>query len=1093
MQARSIYASLLIYLIPLGGVAVHAVDIIEDFSQVDSNMDIAATGQTSSPGLIKHPLSIYAWGGWNNAPAESGNTQLRYVSSGEVQYRGDASLAGTYLISRFDVSCDLDVIEFHKTRSASRKTSFLVRDAATQNWYITDPLEQAVGNARYNVTELNWWPVVDGNAELNGDTFVPLSFGGQTAWPDITIDGAGVHCDGDGSGPLEWNKLMLLEAGSNQPPVVEAGPDREVTLPDGGQIALAGTASDDGNPIPPGQLTITWSVLSQPEGANVTFTPSANVLDPNATFDQAGQYELQLTADDGLLQASDSLMVTVLAKKLETVSLLPLDDTFIRANRETNTHGDSTDLRARNDGSWTSYLKFNIWQVPGNPVRIKLKLYAKDNMPNARVWAAQYGPSGEWFEDTLSWATSDIVNGAVLATIDSVVKGEFYEFNVTDLLVESDGRATLGLTSSSTGNTDFSSKEDATPQRPELIVAYDSRQAHHPLPVNGAAEVHPGAVLSWIAAEGSTQDRIFVGTDPNNLELAATLTVTNDPINGELFDPPSELEIGQTYYWQIVTSAGVAGPVWTFTVMETHPDLPISLTPVDGGTDLRVPEDVAFRYATTPDAAPEGYNLYISSDRALVENLDPTVVIPDVHVDYSDADGIDVRQFVDFLPLTTYYYRFEGTSAGGSWPNAIQSFTTTFFVNLDGENDPASGIAWSANRGATTSPADVAHRGVSSLRLDYNGESSAIATFNRPRDFADPNVDGLTLFMRGMAANAEASLAVTLTDAAGTESTVAATVDVTDEDPWQAVDLDIADFAVDLSQVTQLTVTVTSSGTGILYIDDLCLYAPVDENGLLGFLVRYPFEVDGRDAGPQGLDLELRSKGTGSYEIHPDAAVGAGAFRIHGSGENFENGAYGQRPGDDNLDIKAAVTVSLWMKEDGTQADNPWAGLFGEGLDNPSYMRKQAFQVLRASNSRVRWKCNRNNDPNATSPEGADNLFYTNGFSGPDTRDGQWHHIAATYDSELGHTLYVDGLKRLFLATTGLIDDPADGAGIMVGAKDHEEIDSQLTGDPTHFFFGWLDEIVCYDRALSGAEIDLIYRRGVVVEGDANGNGMLDD
>lgn len=177
------------------------------------------------------------------------------------------------------------------------------------------------------------------------------------------------------------------------------------------------------------------------------------------------------------------------------------------------------------------------------------------------------------------------------------------------------------------------------------------------------------------------------------------------------------------------------------------------------------------------------------------------------------------------------------------------------------------------------------------------------------------------------------------------------------------------------------------------------------------------------------------------------------------------------------------------MKEDGTQADSPWAAFFGEGLDNPSYMRDQSFQVLRASNNRLRWKCDRGSDPNAT---GENTLWYINGNDGPDTRDGKWRHIVATYDAGLGHAIYIDGLQRVFVPGSGLIDDPGDGAGIMVGAKDWEEVGGSLTGDPKHFFFGWLDEIVVYNRALAPAEIDLIYRQGVIIDGDLNGDGVLD-
>ena len=1091
MTLRKVRVGIVVCLVVMTGAQVRGDDIIEDFTSVTSNMDIAAQPQSSSPGLVKHPDSTYAWGGWNNAPAGSSNSQLRYVSSAEAQYRGMASEAGTYLISRFDVTCDLAVIEFNQTRS-TRKVGFLVRDAATQNWYISDSVEQGVARVRHDVTALSWWPVIDGNAELNGDTFVPLSFGAPGPWPGITIDAGGVHCDGEGASPLEWNLIMFLEAGSNLPPEVEAGPDRETSIPEGARVALAGSALDDGNPVPPGALTLTWSVLSGPEGATVTFDPGPDVADPNAVFDTPGEYTLQLEADDGQLQTADTVTVIVWAKKFEAIVLTPADDTFIRQNREDNTHGDKVDLRVRADGNWTSYLKFDMWLVPGNPVSATLRLYAKDGMPDARVFSARFGPSGEWFEETLSWANCDIVNGDILDTIAPIVGGQFYEFNVAGLFIESNGWATLGLTSSSGSNTDFSSKEDAEDQRPELIVLYDATQASFPLPEPGAVNVHPAEILNWIAGAGSTQDQVFLGTDPNDLALAGTVTVTGDA-KGETFDPlgAGELEIGQTYYWQIVGNNGAAGPVWSFTVMQVHPSIPTSVTPEDGAADLIVPDEVAFRYTTLPDAVPDAYHLYVSSDAALVESLDPSVRVSNIHVGYDEARGIDARGVVDYAPLTTYYYRFEGTRAGGgSWPNAIQSFTTGFFVGVEefenGLVDANRGVTWTGSAVV----GDAAHTAAGSLQLDYAaGSSSALGTFDKPRDWDDPNIAVLTLFVRGTTANAEAALSVTLEDASGVSGAVECTVDVTDEDPWQAVNIDVAEFGVDLANVKKLTVTVTSEGAGTLFVDDVRLYAPVDETALLGFIARYPFDVDGRDAGPGNLDLALHTKGTGSYEIDADTAVGAGSFRIHGSGIDFQNGAYARRPGDDNLAIEAAITVSLWMKEDGTQADSPWAGLFGEGLDNPSYMRKQSFQVLRASNSRLRWKCNRLFDPTTT---GEDKLWYYNGQDGPDTRDGKWHHVVATYDANVGHTIYVDGLERAFAPGTGLIDDPADGAGIMVGAKDWEEVGGSLTGEPTHFFFGWIDEVVVYDRALSAAEIDLIFRQGVVLAGDLNGNGVID-
>ena len=91
---------------------------------------------------------------------------------------------------------------------------------------------------------------------------------------------------------------------TNTAPVVDAGPDQTITLP--ATAALDGTVSDDG--LPAGTLTTTWTQVSGPGTA--TFGAAGSV-DTSATFSTAGTYVLRLTADDGQLNASDTVQVVV--------------------------------------------------------------------------------------------------------------------------------------------------------------------------------------------------------------------------------------------------------------------------------------------------------------------------------------------------------------------------------------------------------------------------------------------------------------------------------------------------------------------------------------------------------------------------------------------------------------------------------------------------------------------------------------------------------------------------------------------------------------------------------------------------------------
>ena len=95
----------------------------------------------------------------------------------------------------------------------------------------------------------------------------------------------------------------------NQPPTVDAGPDKTITLPAG--VTLTGIARDDGLPSP--GLTTTWSKISGREdsaGGTVMFA-NPNAPATTATFGADGIYVLRLTVSDGAVTVSDDVTITV--------------------------------------------------------------------------------------------------------------------------------------------------------------------------------------------------------------------------------------------------------------------------------------------------------------------------------------------------------------------------------------------------------------------------------------------------------------------------------------------------------------------------------------------------------------------------------------------------------------------------------------------------------------------------------------------------------------------------------------------------------------------------------------------------------------
>ncbi len=101
---------------------------------------------------------------------------------------------------------------------------------------------------------------------------------------------------------------LIVTVLKNEPPTVNAGPDREIILPNA--TVLDAVAADDG--LPRGStLEVYWGQVSGP--APVVFH-DAYAARTTADFNAPGTYVLRATASDGQLSATDDLVVVVKPK-----------------------------------------------------------------------------------------------------------------------------------------------------------------------------------------------------------------------------------------------------------------------------------------------------------------------------------------------------------------------------------------------------------------------------------------------------------------------------------------------------------------------------------------------------------------------------------------------------------------------------------------------------------------------------------------------------------------------------------------------------------------------------------------------------------
>ena len=401
-------------------------------------------------------------------------------------------------------------------------------------------------------------------------------------------------------GEFYASDTVVITVIDNVDPTADAGADQLVSLVDGGTVVLAGTAGDDGEPSDVGGyvLTTTWSVTAQPAGSDVIFGDASSLM-TTAAFDTAGEYTLLLTVDDsGGNPAVDTIVVSVMQYPMAQITLNPTDDTYVRSTRVNWNYGGKDTLSVMNSlaGNETTgievrlgLLKFDVnGQVPGAVENATLRMFSKDAMAETRILAMTYGSSGEWFEgdgvgdpyfapDTtgvgITWNTFDLVQGPVLDYVAPIADESWYEFDVSGMVMENDGKVTIGMDAPdmNVAGEEWRTKEGY--EVPKLIVTYKSGVAYTLVPIPGQIEVHPDIVLTWNAGVGADTEEIYFG-EAGSMVLVNTNIVG---VNPNEYDPSPDggLTLGTTYEWQIISKAGgnVIGDtgVRTFIVSPTLP------------------------------------------------------------------------------------------------------------------------------------------------------------------------------------------------------------------------------------------------------------------------------------------------------------------------------------------------------------------------------------------------------------------------------------------------------------------------------------------------------------------------------------------
>jgi len=253
-----------------------------------TNFDTAGAGNTDTEDVAYDPVTASVW------TIDGVNTQVfRYR-------RGPDGVFGTPddVRSNFDVAVygarDPEGIEYDSVRD----TLVVVDDGAETIFELdrTGALLNTISIAGHGITAAAGVTVAPGSNSPGQRNYYVVARG---------LDNDSHPTENDGK-LYEFAASLPPVGDTNQAPLVDAGPDQTVVLPD--VASLDGTVTDDGRPNPPGAVTTTWEKVT---GFGTVTFGNPNAVDTTATFSVDGTYVLRLTASDSQATVADDITVLV--------------------------------------------------------------------------------------------------------------------------------------------------------------------------------------------------------------------------------------------------------------------------------------------------------------------------------------------------------------------------------------------------------------------------------------------------------------------------------------------------------------------------------------------------------------------------------------------------------------------------------------------------------------------------------------------------------------------------------------------------------------------------------------------------------------
>ncbi len=218
-------------------------------------------------------------------------------------------------------------------------------------------------------------------------------------------------------------------------------------------------------------------------------------------------------------------------------------------------------------------------------------------------------------------------------------------------------------------------------------------KATAPSPMDASTDVSTDTILSWTNGLSASSHDIYFGTDAAQVAAADRSSALYQ--GNVLISEPSEftpnLDYSTTYYWRVDTvdesdSLQWKGDVWSFTTMDEPVVKATNPTPADSATAVNVSQILSW----TNGELAASHDIYIGTDATEVAAADRNSDLYKTNIPTSSPSSYDP----DLGYGATYYWRVDAVdsngvaqSTGDVWSFTTYKNTPSLVGNLDGDHD----------------------------------------------------------------------------------------------------------------------------------------------------------------------------------------------------------------------------------------------------------------------------------------------------------------------------------------------------------------------------------------------------------------------